>query len=207
MSTLEELIERARLLHLEGHSPSQIADELSLSMETVTWLLTQQKGGEVPKDVHIDWTAVASDANLLNIAALMMIERYASARPDAEKRDACLEEADADVIVGIALTGVPLASMIALQENARLGVYYPAKHSSSENPVGSISGNFASITGERCIIADDVITSGKTLTEVVRYLRKHGAVPVAIWVLFDKRGIREIEGVPVYTLFTISRLD
>jgi orotate phosphoribosyltransferase len=43
--------------------------------------------------------------------------------------------------------------------------------------------------------------------EVVRYLKKHGAVPVAIVVIFDKRGIREIEGVPVCSLFTISRID
>ncbi len=207
MSTLDELIEKSRLLHIEGHSPSQIADELSLSMETVTWLLTQQKGGEVPKDVHIDWTAVASDASLLSMAACMLMERHASAVTDTEQRGSAAEGSEADVIVGIALSGVPLATVIALHANTRLGVYYPAKHSASENPVGSISGNFASVIGERCIVVDDVITSGKTLGEVVGYLRRHGAIPVAIWVLFDKRGIREIEGVPVFTLFRISRLD
>jgi len=47
MSSLDELIERARILLSEGHSPGQIADELSLSIETVTWLLTQQKSGEI----------------------------------------------------------------------------------------------------------------------------------------------------------------
>ncbi len=44
MSSLDELIRRAKELLSEGHSPGQIADELSLSMETVTWLLTQAKG-------------------------------------------------------------------------------------------------------------------------------------------------------------------
>ncbi len=37
------------MLLAEGHSPGQIADELSLSMETVTWLLTQAKGTTAPK--------------------------------------------------------------------------------------------------------------------------------------------------------------
>ena len=73
--------------------------------------------------------------------------------------------------------------------------------------MGSISGNFAPVSGKRCIIVDDVITSGKTMHEVVKYLKKHNAVPVAIWVIFDKRGIKDVEGVPVYSLFKISRID
>ena len=62
MSNLDELIQKARLLRSEGHSPGQIADELSLSMETVTWLLTQEKGAATPKDIHIDWTAVSGES-------------------------------------------------------------------------------------------------------------------------------------------------
>jgi orotate phosphoribosyltransferase len=70
-----------------------------------------------------------------------------------------------------------------------------------------MSGNFAPVSGERCIIVDDTITSGTTVKEVVKYLKKHGATPVAIWVIFDKRGIKDVEGVPVYSLFRISRID
>lgn len=203
MSSLEDLIGRAKLLLSEGHSPGQIADELSLSMETVTWLLTQVKGSAAPKDVHIDWTAVSSSAPLLEETALMLLNRYYSAKELPRESEGC----DAGVIVGIALSGIPLATIIAVQEDAKLAIYHPAKQSQSEHPVGSVSGNFAQISGERCIIVDDVITSGKTMKEVVKYLKKHGAVPAAILVLFDKRGIQEIEGVPVFSLFRISRID
>jgi len=203
MSSLEDLIGRAKLLLSEGHSPGQIADELSLSMETVTWLLTQAKGSAAPKDVHIDWTAVSNSAPLLEETALMLLNRYYSAKEVPHES----EGFDAGVIVGIALSGIPIATIIAVQEEARLAIYHPAKQSQSEHPVGSISGNFAQVSGERCLIVDDVITSGKTMKEVVKYLKKHGAVPVAILVLFDKRGIQEIEGVPVFPLFRISRID
>lgn len=202
MSSLDELIQRAKTLLAEGHSPGQIADELSLSMETVTWLLTQQKGAAIPKDVHIDWTHVSGQAVLIDDMAMMLLRRYYCASGEREG-----EELPPSVIVGIAISGIPLATLISVQEDARLAIYYPAKQSTHENPKGSISGNFASVSGERCLIVDDVITSGKTMHEVVRYLKKHGAVPVAIVVIFDKRGIREIEGVPVYSLFTISRID
>jgi orotate phosphoribosyltransferase len=203
MSSLEDLIGRAKVLRSEGHSPGQIADELSLSMETVTWLLTQAKGTVAPKDVHIDWTSVSSSAPLLEQTAFMLLGRYYGDRNSPQGEPA----QDAEVIVGIALSGIPLATIIAVEENAKLAIYHPAKQNVSERPVGSMSGNFAPVSGERCIIVDDTITSGTTVKEVVKYLKKHGATPVAIWVIFDKRGVRDVEGVPVYSLFRISRID
>jgi len=202
MSSLDDLISRAKLLLSEGHSPGQIADELSLSMETVTWLLTQAKGSTAPKDVHIDWTAVSSQAALLDETALMLLKRYYGTQENAE-----VVSPAAGVIVGIALSGIPLATLIAVQEDARLAIFHPSKQNTSEHPIGSISGNFAAVAGERCIIVDDVITSGNTMREVVKYLKKHGATPVAIWVIFDKRGIKDVDGVPVFSLFKISRID
>lgn len=203
MSSLDDLIGKAKYLLSEGHSPGQIADELSLSMETVTWLLTQSKGAVVPKDVHIDWTAVSSSAPLLQETALMLHKNYYL----GQKKTDDTPSRDVDVIVGIALSGIPLATMIAVRGDAKLAIYHPAKHNTSNRPVGSISGNFASISGERCIIVDDVITSGTTMKEVVKYLKKHNATPVAIWVLFDKRGLKDVDGVPIYSLFKISRID
>jgi len=202
MSSLDDLISRAKLLLSEGHSPGQIADELSLSMETVTWLLTQAKGSAAPKDVHIDWTAVSSQAALVDETAIMLLARYYGTQGNTGAGSPA-----AGVIVGIALSGIPLATLIAVKEDARLAIYHPSKQNTGEHPVGSISGNFATVAGERCIIVDDVITSGNTMREVVKYLKKHGATPVAIWVIFDKRGIKDIDGVPVYSLFKISRID
>ena len=202
MSALEELITKAKALQAEGHTPGQISDELGLSMETVTWLLTQQKGMEAPKDVHIDWTEVGSQGMLLSDMAIMMLKRFLYL---AEGGIAPAGEAP-DTVVGIALSGVPLATLIAAEEGLRLAVYLPAKHSRSENPTGSLSGTFSSITAQRCIIVDDVVTTGTTLAETIAFLRRHGAIPMAVWSLFDKQGVREVDGVPVHSLFRISRL-
>jgi len=206
MSALDELIQKARMLLSEGHSPGQIADELSLSMETVTWLLTQQKGAAIPKDVHIDWTSVSGQGPLLDGIAMMLLKRYYSAIDDGEKGEGYSERFPT-LAVGIAISGIPLATLIAVEEDIKLAIYHPAKHSTQDPPVGSISGNFSTVTGEGCSIVDDVITSGNTMQDVVKYLRRHGAVPVAIWVIFDKRGLRDVDGVPVYSLFNISRID
>ena len=118
MSNLDELIQKARLLRSEGHSPGQIADELSLSMETVTWLLTQEKGAATPKDIHIDWTAVSGESQLLKESAQMLLSRLHL------KNEGIVPE----VFVGIAISGIPLATLMAVSDNARLGIYHPAKH-------------------------------------------------------------------------------
>ena len=201
MTSLDELIAKARLLISEGHSPGQIADELSLSQETVTWLLTQKKGDAAPRDVSIDWTVVSGNALLLDDVARLMLDRYHCSAPAGEL------DLGAVAIVGIALSGVPLATLIAASEQARFAIYHPAKPSPAENPTGSMSGNFAGVANQRCIIVDDVITSGKTMHEVVAHLRRQKATPVAIWVLFDKRGLSEVDGVPVYSVFRVSRID
>lgn len=198
MSTIEDLIQKARLLRSEGHSPGQIADELSLSMETVTWLLTQEKGASTPKDVHIDWTAVSGEAVLLEESAMMLLSRFHKKQQGSPSPT---------VFVGISISGIPLATLMAVSEACRLAIYHPSKHSTDEVPMGSMSGNFGIHPGDQCVVVDDVITSGDTLREVVVYLKRHGATPLACCVLFDKRGIREIEGVPVYSLFRISRID
>jgi orotate phosphoribosyltransferase len=205
MSALDELIKKAKALQAEGHTPGQISDELGLSMETVTWLLTQPKGIEAPKDVHIDWTAVGSHGALLSDMAMILLKRFLYMTEPAV-RSASPAADVIDAVVGIAPSGVPIATLIAAEEGLRLAVYLPAKHSRSENPTGSLSGTFSTIAGQRCIIIDDVVTTGTTLSETIQFLRRHGATPLAVWSLFDKRGIREVDGVPVHSLFTISRL-
>ncbi|MBN1167147.1 MAG: orotate phosphoribosyltransferase-like protein [Methanospirillaceae archaeon] len=203
MSSLDDLIQKAQHLRSEGHSQGQIADELSLSMETITWLLTRKPGSIIPKDVCIDWTPVSSNAVLLNYSAHMLQTLYASFCRTSQEA-----ESGIDTVIGIAISGVPLATMIAVREEIRLAIYHPAKHSMSDNPLGSMSGNFSMVAGgNRCLVIDDVITSGNTLREVVAYIKRHGATPVACCVLFDKQSIHEIDGVPVYSLYTISRID
>ena len=199
MTSLEDLIQKAHSLQDEGHPVEQIADELSLSTDTITWLLTSgsAKKSAAPKDVHIDWTVVSSNANLLEGAAQMMMANF-EAQSD--------EEEEVEVIVGLSVSGIPLATLIAAEHAANLAIYYPSKHNPEGN-AGSISGNFSKVAGKRCLIVDDCITTGNSLAETVRYLVRHKAHPVGICVLFDKRGVREIEGVPVYSLFNVKRID
>lgn len=206
MSSLEELINKARLLHSEGRSPGQISDELSLSAETVTWLLTQKKVGDAPKDVLIDWSSISCDSNNLCLAASMMAQRYYFAR----EQEGFSGEGGSifpDVVIGIAHSGIPLATLIAGNEESMFAMYHPKKHAQGDNPAGSLNSSFAGVADRTCLIVDDVITTGNTVTEAIDNIRKYGGEPVGIVVLFDKRGLKEIEGVPLYSLVKVERID
>ena len=119
-------------------------------------------------------------------------------------------ENDIDVIVGIALSGIPLANMVADELGVEFATYHPNKQKwepESKDIGGTISQNFAKVTGKNCVLIDDVVTSGTTITEAVAVLENLGAKPVAIAVLIDKKGIDEISGVPLNALLRVTRVD
>lgn len=198
MTSLDDLIAKAKELKSDGHSISQIADELSLSIDTITWLITQGgKGMAAPKDVHIDWTNVSSSTKMMQGLADMMADYVMH---NCENCD------EIDTVVGISACGIPLSALIGADYDLNFSIYHPSKHN-PENGTGSISGKFSKITGKKCLIIDDCITTGNTITELIAYLRRHKAEAIAACVIFDKRDISEIDGVPVYSLFKIKRLD
>ena len=202
----EQLIKKASELRSHGFTTGEIADELNVSMDTARWL-TLQKQSEQIKDVPIDfainWNSLGGSSSRL---------RYVS----AALSDMALAHGEIDVIVGIAVSGIPFATMMAdileIEKGFKtsLAVFHPIKHRKTReekiDPEGAISENFAPVKGKKVIVVDDVITSGKTLTEVVNTLKDHGAEPIAVTVLIDKVGISEIEGIPVESLIKVNRL-
>lgn len=202
----QELIKRAHELRSRGFTTGEIADELNVSKDTARWLTLQTTGKkmedespEAPVDFAINWGSLGGSSARM---------RYVS----AAMADMALEHGTADVIVGIAVSGVPFATMMADVIDSETGietalaVFHPIKHRKDEDAKGAISSNFASVEGKRVVIVDDVITSGRTIKEVIGVLKDQGAVPVAVTVLIDKKGIAEVENVPVESLIRVSRL-
>ncbi|EMA50085.1 orotate phosphoribosyltransferase-like protein [Halococcus salifodinae DSM 8989] len=55
-------------------------------------------------------------------------------------------------------------------------------------------------------MVDDTITSGTTMTETIDAITEQGGTPVGCGVLVDKRGVGELEGVPVESLLQVIRV-
>jgi orotate phosphoribosyltransferase len=204
----QKLVKKAHELRSHGFTTGEIADELNVSMDTARWLTVQKQSDETSKNVPIDfainWNSLGGSSSRL---------KYVS----AALSDMALAHENAEVVVGIAVSGIPFATMMAdfleteqCQETS-LAVFHPLKHrkgeESHDSDSGAISENFASVKGKRVIIVDDVITSGRTIKEVITNLKEQGAKPIAVTVLIDKVGISEVEGVPVESLIQVNRLE
>ena len=201
MKNIRDLIQKALELQQSGLAEGQIADELNVSRETVTWLLAHSTKGDItpaPKDIYVDWSNIGRSSRRLGLMS--------SALCDLVFENLENPGDNIEVVVGVALSGVPMASLIAEELGAELSVFQSNKHSSGGSG-GMLSQNFATVSGKKCIIVDDVVTTGSTIKEVISILKSKKAIPTAIGVLIDKKGFDSIEGVPVCSLLRVSRVD
>lgn len=202
MKNVDDLIDSASELAEQGLSKGEIADELNVSRETASWLVERGGGNATGRpvsssasDIHVDWSAFGRDSTRLNHLGAAMADMLYS------------ESEEVDLTIGIEKAGVPLATSVARRLDTDLGAYAPRKHQWDEGDIedhgGTFSRNFAGIRGRECYVVDDTITSGTTMTETVEAIRNEGGEPVACMVLVDKRGVDEIEGVPVHSLLQV----
>src|SRR2546428_7962165 len=70
MKSIDALVKKAIELKEKGLSDKEIGDELHLSPETVTWLLSRGVGGGAPpKDVKIGWRSIGVYRNPIGVPA------------------------------------------------------------------------------------------------------------------------------------------
>ena len=203
MKKIEELSAKADELQKSGLATGQIADELNISTETVVWLLTNKKAaadGTIPKDISVNWSALGQNALRLRCTAQTLCDMVAD--------EAVKQKEYIDVVVGVSSSGVPVASFMANEMESEFTIYYSKKGKTDAEAgmKGTFSRNFTDIRGKNCVIVDDVISTGGTLTDVIAQTKAVGANPIAVAVLVDKAGLDEIEGVPVVAMLRITRL-
>lgn len=201
MKNIRDLIQKALELQQSGLSEGQIADELNISRETATWLLAHSPKGDIskaPKDIYVNWSNIGMSSRRLSLVA--------SALSDLIIESLESSGANMDVVVGVALSGVPIASLIAQELEVELAVFQSNKH--SKNGMGGmLSQNFTKVSEKDCIIIDDVVTTGTTIREVITLLKEKKANTTAIGVLIDKKGFDSIDGIPLNSLLRVSRVD
>ncbi len=205
MKTIDELIQKAAELQAAGLLTGQIADELNVSRETATWLLVHAKKGDIehaPKDIYVDWSNIGKSASRQRLIAGALADIILDSLDETEQ---CVE-----VVIGVALSGIPLANLVAEEFGCEFSTYHPNKQSwqpESKETKGTVSQNFARVEGKNCVIIDDVVTTGGTLSEAIAVLEGLNAKPISIAVLVDKKGISDISGVPVNALLRVTRVD
>jgi orotate phosphoribosyltransferase len=191
MKDVNAIARRAMEYKEKGLSEKEIADELHLSPETVTWLLTRGvKGGEPPKDVKIGWRSLGVYGNRIGFVAAALSD---IALEEMEKR-----QIDADAVMGIAINGIPLATLISEELGKELVIYRPSQERHGKG--GAFSSNYAAPQGKKLVIVDDVVSTGDTIKGAISDIHDAGGTAILVIVLVNKTVQDELAGVPLRAL-------
>lgn len=188
-SSVDDLRATVEELRSKGLNTQQIADEMSLSQTTIKWLSSGGVGSEDrPEDIRVGWRSIAVKAGRIEAISYVFCDILEEEIGD-----------DVDTIVGISINGIAFAQAIGGQLDLDLAV----SRSISEDGGGHISEVFADVEGKRCVVVDDVLSGGTTMTKTVNNLRAAGADVKLCMVLANKSHRNEIEGVPLRGLVRV----
>ena len=174
---IEELKTIAKNLRKDGLNSQQIADELSLSQDTIQWLLTDSTS-ERPPDVRVGWRTIGvRPARITAIGNIMA--------------DVVLEEVEEiDTINGIAF-----AHEVAQALDVEVAIH---RNVDGEPGAGALSNKYGQVGGgKKVAIIDDVLSSGVTMSNTIAAMRAAGGEVVLALVLVNKTVRNEIDDVPL----------
>ncbi|VUT27138.1 MAG: orotate phosphoribosyltransferase-like protein [Candidatus Methanolliviera sp. GoM_asphalt] len=201
MKGINDLIKKALEMREHGLNTGEIAEDLNVSVETATWLLTRPKleeGGK-PRDIYINWSSIGRSSQRIKFISWALA-------------DLCLEtleerDREVDVVLGVATNGIPIGSLVADELATKFGIIHPKKDiKDGENVRSFLSSNFSDVDGKKCIVIDDIITTGKTAKGTIKILKENGAKVIAIAVIIDKKGLEMIDNVPIKSLIQVERI-
>lgn len=182
--SIEELKALASNLMKEGLNTQQIADELSLSQDTITWLLSGTGDGERPSDVRIGWRTLGVRPQRIAAVGSIM----------ADVADEELGFENIDTVVGISINGIAFAYEVARILESDVTVFRTTDEGEGS---GSLSNKYGQVAGKRVVIIDDVLSSGKTMSKTIQSIRAAGGEVSLAIVLVNKTTRNEIDDVPL----------
>ena len=182
--SIEELKALASNLMKEGLNTQQIADELSLSQDTITWLLSGTGDSERPSDVRIGWRTLGVRPQRIAAVGSIM----------ADGADEELGFENIDTVVGISINGIAFAYEVARILESDMTVFRTTDKGEGS---GSLSNKYSQVAGKRVVIIDDVLSSGKTMSKTIQSIRTAGGEVSLAIVLVNKTTRNEVDDVPL----------
>ncbi|XP_057323810.1 uridine 5'-monophosphate synthase [Microplitis mediator] len=143
--------------------------------------------------VYIDLRVIISYPKLLNRISSVLWKLA----DEAEK---------IDQVCGVPYTALPIASLISVESN--IPMLIRRKEAKAYGTKKLIEGKFK--VGDKCVIIEDVVTSGSSILETVKDLKHEGLDVTEALVIMDREqgGKKNIEksGIKMKSLFTMTKL-
>lgn len=189
MKGIDSLVDKAMKYKEKGLKEKEIATELNLSVDTVTWLLTRNvKEEKPPMDVQIGWRSVGVFGGRIGLLSALFSDIIME---EMENMDI-----DFETVVGIAINGIPIATLISQDIGKEMAIYRPPGRDRKRGG-GALSSNYAGVSGKKVVVVDDVISTGETMEGAISDLEEEGAEVVLSTVTVNKDSRDEVLGVPL----------
>ena len=190
--SLEGMAAKAKELKDKGQTNREIGHEMHLGQPTIDWLLAKQASENFdeapPPDVKVGWRTIGVSGSRIQAIAEIMA-------------DVILEEQDnlgfeLDMVAGVTNNGIPLATMVSDLLGVDFGMIRPSREGTQIN----YASNYAGLKGKNIVLIDDVVSSGSTAEEVIKFVKSKEGVPVLTMVLINKKADNKIDDVPLRAL-------
>lgn len=132
------------------------------------------------------------------VQCALLLEEPRRARAVGEALAAALATTQADSVLAPALGGVIIGHEVA----AALGL--PFRFAEREDVRMALRRGFALSRGERVVVVEDVVTTGKSTAETIAVATEAGAEVVAVGSIIDRSGRRHGFGVPYVALVSLD---
>lgn len=146
--------------------------------------------------VYFDLRVIVSHPEVMNTLADMLQEFIVDRKLNTSGAHLC----------GVPYTALPVATLISIKANQPMLIR--RKEAKKYGTKKLIEGKFNA--GDKCLIIEDVVTSGSSILETVEDLRSEGLVVTDAIVVVDREqgGVQNTEerGVRMHSLFTLSYL-
>ena len=129
---------------------------------------------------HFKLTSGMHSEVYLQSALVLQYPEYAEALGKA--LGASFADAQATTVVAPAIGGIPVSHEVARALGAR------ALFAEREGGTMTLRRGFTISPGERCLVVEDVITTGGSTREVAGCVERHGGVVVGVGSLIDRSG-------------------
>jgi orotate phosphoribosyltransferase len=195
MVDVRDLASKASALSKKGLSVREIAQELHLASETISYLLEYGPEGVPPTDIKIGWRSIGVSGTRISLLSEILADIVVE---EVDKKDQ-----EVQAIVGISLNGVPFATVLADILGVDLAVYRPLGEAGAG---GAFSSNFASVNGKKVVIIDDVVSTGQTLKAAIGDIKEAGGEPILLLAIVNKSNANDLEGVPLRAILRARSL-
>jgi len=187
MKEIDALISKALKYKDNGLTDHEIAEDLNVSKETAIWLLNKGKEKKPEGDVKVGWRSIGVFPSRMSYISDALCDILLE---EIENNDL-----DISTVVGIAINGIPFATLVAEKLDLELAVFRP--HHEKE---GWFPSNYASVKNKQIVFIDDVVGTGDTFKSAIKATKSQKGNPALCIAILNKKAQNDIQGVPLRSL-------